>query len=220
MENMLSKHSLVQKTSVEFQRETEMRRGGLNTLYKLLLSVSFETNSELIGIKSNAFPFSFLLSNQSSFLVMFNFFVHLAVHLLLSCEPDSELTRIESSTCSDCWSLKSAPAASSLACYEKGTFFCIDTSHSFSSSLEPVYLVLNPQVHIACMWARSVRTKPIVKYIRMQNKKVKIPFATSHPNSDRVRAQIADGGKSDASVFRLSLQAFTDRRLGVLMADG
>jgi hypothetical protein len=33
MENMSNKHSLIQKTSVEFQRETEMLRGGLNTLY-------------------------------------------------------------------------------------------------------------------------------------------------------------------------------------------
>jgi hypothetical protein len=35
MDNMLNKHSLIQKTSVEFQREIEMPRGGLNTLYKL-----------------------------------------------------------------------------------------------------------------------------------------------------------------------------------------
>jgi hypothetical protein len=33
MENMSNKHSLIQKTSVEFQRETEMLRGELNTLY-------------------------------------------------------------------------------------------------------------------------------------------------------------------------------------------
>jgi hypothetical protein len=33
MENMWNKHSLIQKTSVKFQRETEMLRGGLNTLY-------------------------------------------------------------------------------------------------------------------------------------------------------------------------------------------
>jgi hypothetical protein len=33
MENMSNKHSLIQKTSVEFQRETEMLRGGLDTLY-------------------------------------------------------------------------------------------------------------------------------------------------------------------------------------------
>jgi hypothetical protein len=32
MENMLKKHSLTQKTSVEFQREAEMLRSGLNTL--------------------------------------------------------------------------------------------------------------------------------------------------------------------------------------------
>jgi hypothetical protein len=31
-ENMSNKHSLIQKTSVEFQWETEMLRGGLNTL--------------------------------------------------------------------------------------------------------------------------------------------------------------------------------------------
>jgi hypothetical protein len=35
MENMSNKHSLIQKTSVEFQRETEMLTGGLNTLYPL-----------------------------------------------------------------------------------------------------------------------------------------------------------------------------------------
>jgi hypothetical protein len=34
MENMSDKHSLIQKTSVEFQRETEMLRGGLNTLHE------------------------------------------------------------------------------------------------------------------------------------------------------------------------------------------
>jgi hypothetical protein len=33
MENMSNKHSLIQKTSVEFQLETEMLRGGLNTPY-------------------------------------------------------------------------------------------------------------------------------------------------------------------------------------------
>jgi hypothetical protein len=33
MENMWNKHSLIQKTSVEFQRETEMLIGGFNTLY-------------------------------------------------------------------------------------------------------------------------------------------------------------------------------------------
>jgi transposase len=33
MENRLNKHSLIQKTSVEFQRETEILRGGLNTMY-------------------------------------------------------------------------------------------------------------------------------------------------------------------------------------------
>jgi hypothetical protein len=34
MENMSNKYSLIQKTSVEFQRETEMLRSGLNTLYE------------------------------------------------------------------------------------------------------------------------------------------------------------------------------------------
>jgi hypothetical protein len=33
MENMSNKHSLIQKTSVEFQRETEMLSGGLNTIW-------------------------------------------------------------------------------------------------------------------------------------------------------------------------------------------
>jgi hypothetical protein len=39
MENMKNKHSLIQKPSVEFQLETEMLRGGLNTLYPIHFSV-------------------------------------------------------------------------------------------------------------------------------------------------------------------------------------
>jgi hypothetical protein len=39
LENMSNKRSLNQKTSVEFQRQTEMLRGGLNTLYDHLVHV-------------------------------------------------------------------------------------------------------------------------------------------------------------------------------------
>jgi hypothetical protein len=37
MENTGNKHFLIQKTSVAFQQETEMLRGGLNTLYDILV---------------------------------------------------------------------------------------------------------------------------------------------------------------------------------------
>jgi hypothetical protein len=36
MENMLNKYFLIQKPSVQFQREIKVLRGGLNTLYPIM----------------------------------------------------------------------------------------------------------------------------------------------------------------------------------------
>jgi hypothetical protein len=62
----------------------------------------------------NQMTFRLLLSIQSSFHVMFNLFLphvfilqFISLLSLLSLEPDPELTPIESSAFSDCWSLKS-----------------------------------------------------------------------------------------------------------------
>jgi hypothetical protein len=59
MENMWNKHSLIQKTSVEFQWETEMLRGGVNTLYIALFHI-FCYDSSLIPIITHLEPKLFI----------------------------------------------------------------------------------------------------------------------------------------------------------------
>jgi hypothetical protein len=46
---MSNKHSLIQKTSVEFQRETEMLRGGLNTLYGPMMLQCLQSNFSIVN---------------------------------------------------------------------------------------------------------------------------------------------------------------------------
>jgi hypothetical protein len=53
MENIWNKHSLIQKKSVEFERETDMLRGGLNTLYYYSQSASSASSIESVNLSNN-----------------------------------------------------------------------------------------------------------------------------------------------------------------------